>query len=527
MTTTMSALPPGVTEGQTLTSDAELGCDVCIIGSGPGGAVAADVLSKAGFRVIVLEEGGYFTKERFRQREDEAYPLLYQDGGQRTTKDTAITIMQGRAVGGGSTVNWTTCFRTPDDVVETWRSKHGAQSVSVADLNPHWAWIEERLGIAEIPLEASNFNNRSLYEGAKKLNIVAAPTKRNVRGCALTGSCGHGCPLDAKQSMLITLLPDAFKSGAALLSRCRADRVVYEGARAVRVECSLLDAFGRDPTGVKAVIKPRLVVVSGGAINSPALLLRSGTPDRSGMLGRRTFLHPVVASVAVFPEPVRGFFGAPQSIASHAFAHREKPADEVGYFLESGPVHPMLASVAYPGFGRDHLAFMKQLPYVAAHLAITMDGFHDDVVGGRVSVSPSGRPVLDYPIVERQWEAFRHGQKMLARIGLAAGAHTVGTGHDPPLFIKSEADIDKIDAMPWEPCKVAIFSAHQMGGVMMSDDPKRGVVRSQDLRHHDVENLFVVDGSVFPTSLGVNPQLSIYGLARLAATRIAEQFKKA
>ena len=520
----MKTLAPGVLEGQTVTGDLEIGCDVCIIGSGPGGAVTAELLAKAGFVVVVLEEGGWFTKERFRQREDEAYPLLYQDGGQRTTKDTAITILQGRAVGGGTVVNWTTCFRTPDDVVDVWRTRHGATSVSIADLTPHWEAMEKRLNIAEIPLDVANRNNRTLYDGAKALGIVAAPVKRNVLGCAMTGSCGHGCPLDAKQSMLVTLLPDAVKAGAAVVSRCRVERIRYEGGRAVAVEGVMLDAFGREPTGARITVKPRMVVVSGGAINTPALLLRSDTPDRSGLLGHRTFLHPVVGSVALFTEPVRAFQGAPQSIASHAFARR---ADEVGYFLEAGPIHPMLASTAYPGFGRDHLAFMKLLPYVAAHLVITIDGFHDDVVGGRVSVAPSGRPVLEYPIVERQWRALKDGQKKLAEIGFAAGAHTIATGHDPPLKMTSKDDIKRVDDMPYEPCKVAVFSAHQMGGCAMSDDPKRGVVRSSDLRHHDVDNLFVVDGSVFPTSLGVNPQLSIYGLARLAATRIAAANKKA
>lgn len=519
----MKTLPPGVTEGQTLTSDLEVGCDVCVIGSGPGGAVVADVLARAGRSVVVLEEGGWFESARFRQREDEAYPLLYQDGGTRTTKDAAITILQGRAVGGGSTVNWTTCFRTPADVVDRWRTHHAATSVSLAELEPHWDFIEERLHIAEIPLEAVNKNNRSLYDGCKALGIEAGPVKRNVLGCALTGSCGHGCPIDAKQSMLVTLLPDAFKNGAALVSRCRVDQIVYEGARAVAVEGSLLDGFGLEPTGVRLTVKPRLVVVSGGAINSPALLLRSATPDRHGLLGRRTFLHPVILSIPVFHDEVRGFQGAPQAIASHAFAHR---GAEVGYFLEVGPVHPMLAATAAPGFGKDHLAFMRQLPYIAAHIAITIDGFHDDVVGGRVTVAPSGRPVLEYPIVERQWRAFADAQKLLARVGLAAGAHSVVTGHDPALVMKSEADIDKIDAQPWEPCRVGIFSAHQMGGCAMSDDPKLGVVRSADLRHHDVENLHVIDGSVFPTSLGVNPQVSIYGLSRLAATRIAASFPK-
>jgi choline dehydrogenase-like flavoprotein len=520
----MKTLPPGVTEGQTLTGDLEVGCDVCIIGSGPGGAVAADVLTKAGLVVVVLEEGGYFTKPRFRQREDEAYPLLYQEGAQRTTKDGGITILQGRAVGGGSVVNWTTCFRTPDDVVDVWRTKHGATSVSVDELKPHWEWIENRLHIAEIPLEAANRNNRTLYDGCKALGYEAAPIKRNVLGCALTGSCGHGCPLDAKQSMLVTLLPDAMKAGAALLSRCRVEKIVYEANRAVAVEGVFLDAFGLEPTGVRVTVKPRLVVVSAGAINSPALLLKSGTPDRSGMLGRRTFLHPVILSAGIYQEPIRGFQGAPQSIASHAFAHR---GDDVGYFLEAGPVHPMLVATAMPGIGRDHLKLMKLLPYIAGHIAITIDGFHDDVQGGRVSVSPSGRPVLEYTLVERQWKAFRAAQKDLARIDFAAGAHTVLTCHDPPLEMKSDKDVDRIDALAFEVGKLGVFSAHQMGGCMMSDDSSRGVVRSADLRHHDVEPLHVIDGSVVPTSLGVNPQLSIYGLSRLAATRIAESFQKA
>ncbi|HEY1099753.1 MAG TPA: GMC family oxidoreductase N-terminal domain-containing protein, partial [Myxococcota bacterium] len=159
----LGSLAPGVTEAQTLTDDVEIGCDVCIVGSGPGGAVTAAVLAQAGLRVIVVEEGGYFTKSRFRQREDEAYPYLYQDGTQRTTKDVAITILQGKAVGGGSVVNWTTCFRTPDDVVDRWRTKHGVGSVDVDNLAPHFAWAEQRLGINKIPLELVNKNNRTIW----------------------------------------------------------------------------------------------------------------------------------------------------------------------------------------------------------------------------------------------------------------------------------------------------------------------------------------------------------------------------
>ncbi len=518
----MKALPAGVTEAQTLTEDVEVGCDVVVVGSGPGGAVTAWQLATAGLQVVVVEEGGYFTKERFRGREDEAYPFLYQDGGQRTTADLAITIMQGKAVGGGSVVNWTTCFRTPDDVVDHWRLKHDVKGVSVDTLAPHFQAMETRLGVNKVPLELVNKNNKSLYDGCTKLGLHVDTVSRNVVGCAQTGHCGHGCPIDAKQSMLITCLPDAIKAGAAVLSRCKVDKLELEGSRVVKVVAHALDGFGLGATGKKITLKPRFVVVSGGAINSPALLLRSGLPDPHGRLGKRTFLHPVVASVAMFDERIEGWRGAPQSVASHHYAHR---GDEVGYFMEAAPIHPMLGSLSMGGFGATHRDAMHQLGHYAGHLGITIDGFHDDVEGGTVSVKPSGAPDLDYPIVERQWRAFRDAAKVMAQVGFAAGARQVMTGHDPGLVIKSVDDVGKIDAMPWAPCKVALFSAHQMGGCAMSDDVKKGVVRSDDLRHHQVDNLHVVDGSVFPTSLGVNPQMSIYGLSHLMAGRLATLFK--
>jgi choline dehydrogenase-like flavoprotein len=247
-------------------------------------------------------------------------------------------------------------------------------------------------------------------------------------------------------------------------------------------------------------------------------LLRSGTVDPHHRLGRRTFLHPVVASIALFEEAIEGWKGAPQSVASHHHAHR---GDEVGWFLEAGPVHPMLASTAMPSFGADHREGMKRLTHAAAHLAITIDGHHDDVVGGTVSLDSDGRPVLDYPIVERQWRAFRDAQKSMAQVAFAAGAKEVWTGHDPSLHLRSLDDVPRIDALPWAPCRVGVFSAHQMGGCGMSDDPAQGVVRSSDGRHHQVDNLHVMDGSLFPTAVGVNPQMSIYGLSHLLATRIA------
>jgi choline dehydrogenase-like flavoprotein len=525
----MSALSiqPGVLEGQTLEgqtsggdtpgSEFEVDCDVCIVGSGAGGAVCARTLAKAGLHVVVLEEGGYFTKERFRMLEEETYTRLYQEGTQRATKDLSVGIYQGRAVGGGTVVNWTTCFRTPEHVLEHWRARYDVKGFDAASLAPYFDSIEADLGITQVSPAVMNRNNRLLYDGCNKLGFHVDTVKRNVVACAHTGYCGMGCPIDAKRSMLVSFLPDAMDHGATVISRCRVNRFAHDGKRVTAAECSLVHADGRSDSGAQLRVRAKRFVLSAGAINSPAILLRSNAPDESGMLGRRTFLHPVMLSAGIYDEPVNGFYGAPQSAASHHFADR---GDEVGYFLEAVPVHPGLAASALPGFGSHHRTVMKLLPFVAAHIAISIDGFHEDVPGGQVSLDDDGRPVLDYKVAPKVWAAFRHAQKELARVQFATGARRVATGHDPLRFMRSVDDIGLIDSLPFEANRLFSASAHQMGGCMMSDDAKRGVVRSDDLRHHSLENLHVVDGSVFPTSLGVNPQESIYGLASLIANRI-------
>ncbi|HSO35642.1 MAG TPA: GMC family oxidoreductase N-terminal domain-containing protein, partial [Labilithrix sp.] len=356
-----------------------------------------------------------------------------------------------------------------------------------------------------------------LYDGCQKLGWQVDTLKRNVFACMQTGFCHLGCPVNAKRSMLVTLIPDAIDAGARLVFRARADRLESEGGEIKRLHATLLDSEGRKPTGQSLTVKAKRFVISGGAINSPALLLRSGL-DSGGLVGRRTFLHPTVGSAAIYEEKVDPFRGAPQSAASHHFAHR---GEEMGFFLEAVPWYPALAATAVPGFGQAHEEKMKLAAHTALHIAIGIDGFHDDIPGGRVTLRPSGAPLIDYPITARLWSAFRFAQKRLAEMQIASGAKTVMTIQEQPVVMQGKVDEAAIDAARWETGSTPVFTAHQMGGCAMGDDPKTSVVRSEDLRHHTIRNLHVVDGSVFPTSLGVNPQESIYGLARLMATRIA------
>jgi choline dehydrogenase-like flavoprotein len=505
-------------DGRTLTDGAVVKADVCIIGSGAGGAVTAAQLAAAGFDVLVVEEGGHHTRPEFVMREDVNFPMLYQEAGGRTTKDLSLTVLQGRAVGGSTVVNWTTSFRTPDHVYDHWRTQHAVGGISIAELDPHWDIIEQRLNIQKIPYAETNRNNRTLYDGCKRLGLEVDTTRRNVKGCMQSGYCGMGCPIDAKQSMLVTYLPDAIAAGARVLSRCRVDRLAHAGNSVSAAECTILGDDGYNSAGKRVTIAARRFILSAGGIGTPSILIRSGLGG--GFVGRHTWLHPVAGVAAQWPEPIEPYYGAPQSVASHAHARR---GDDVGLFYEVAPLHPMMASVVMPGIGKLHHEAMKLLPYLSAHIALAIDGFHPSEEGGTVTVRPSGAPLVDYPLPARILEALRFGLKTLARIDFAAGALRLAFGEFPSVELRSERDLGMIDR--YDMTRLPLFSAHVMGGCKMGDDPSRAVVRSSDLRHHTVENLHVIDGSVFPTSLGVNPQESIYGLAHLVSSRLAHSWK--
>jgi choline dehydrogenase-like flavoprotein len=494
-----------------LTSDRTVECDVCVIGSGAGGAVLAAGLAERGRRVVILEEGGHHTSKDFR-RLDEAWslPALYQERGTRATADLGITILQGRSVGGGTTVNWTTCFRTPDHVLQHWRDHHGL-TLTTEELAPHFAAVEERLGIATWDQVPPNENNATLARGGAALGLTTHRTRRNVRGCANSGYCGFGCPFDAKQGMGLTCVPDAVAAGATVYADTRAERLRVEGGRVVGVEARVMDPARDRASTVRIEVKAKVVAVCGGAINSPALLLRSGL-DR-GPVGRRTFLHPVVSCVGLYPHDIAGWHGAPQSVYSHDPLAAE--AGEIGFFLEAAPVHPMLASVSAPVMGPELLTFMQDLKRTSSLLAIHVDGFAPGDDGGTVSLRKDGRIRVDYPVTAQLARSFRRSHELLARLHLAAGAREVYTLHAQPLRLATQGDLARLDDRAYGALEHAIFTAHQMGGCAMGPDPATSVV-DRDLRHHDVENLFVVDGSVLPTSLGVNPSETIYGLAHRA-----------
>jgi choline dehydrogenase-like flavoprotein len=500
---------------------ATIECDVAIVGSGAGAGITAELLSAAGLKLVIVEEGPLKSSRDFRQLESEAYPSLYQEAAARKTADKAINILQGRCVGGSTTVNWTSSFRTPSSTLAFWRDRFGLSELTDDALAPFFQRAERRLNIGPW-LAAPNENNELLRLGALRLGIPAAAILRNVKGCWNLGSCGMGCPTNAKQSMLVTTLPVALDRGATLLVETRAERFEIQGDRIAALHCKAVRSNGQVEPGAPAVrVVARHYVLAAGAINSPAVLLRSGLADPHRRVGARTFLHPVVLSAATFAQEVAGWQGAPQTIYSDHFLDVDPIDGPIGFKLEAPPLHPLIFTTSVGGFGRDAAARFARFPNMHAILALMRDGFHEESPGGHVRLRDDGSPELDYPLTDFVMDGARRALLTMAELQFAAGAEEVYTGHELAPVLRTWTQAKSVIAgLPMKPLWTKVVSAHVMGGCGMAGDATRGVVRPDGV-HWQVENLSVHDGSLFPTSIGANPQLSIYGLVSQLATHLA------
>ena len=364
--------------------------------------MTAEILAQAGLAVVIVEEGPLKSSADFRMREREAYPQLYQESAGRQTRDKAITILQGRCVGGSTTVNWTSSFRTPPRTLAHWRDAHGlaARGRGRRSRRGSRAW---RSGSRSRPWPVPpNENNDILRRGCEKLGIPAAAIRRNVKGCWNLGYCGMGCPTNAKQSMLVTTIPAALDRGRdarAPRARRAARRVAATGSRPPRR--AAWRGSGAPPGPHRIRLAARHFVLAAGAIGSPAVLLRSGLPDPHALVGRRTFLHPTVVSAAVMPEPVRGLRRRAADdllgpLPRHGPGRRAGRLQARGAAAAPDPRGHHAARASATG----HARWMKEFANLQVVIALLRDGFHPGSPGGRVRLRADGSPELDYPIGE-------------------------------------------------------------------------------------------------------------------------------
>jgi hypothetical protein len=270
-------------------------------------------------------------------------------------------------------------------------------------------------------------------------------------------------------------------------------------------------------------VRARTFVAACGAIGTPALLLRSGAPDPAAIVGKRTFLHPTVVSAALMPHRVDGYAGAPQTVYSDHFLDSLPVDGPIGYKLEAPPLHPVLVATTLSGDGASHARWMRELPRMQVLIALMRDGFHAQSEGGTVSLQGDGTPSLDYPLNDYFWDGARRALATMAEIQFAAGATTVMPVHAAGASYANWSEAQSgVAGLPLKPLATAVVSAHVMGGCPLGADSRRAVT-DHDGRHHHLDNLYVFDGSLFPTSVGANPQLSIYGIVAKLASALAQR----
>jgi choline dehydrogenase-like flavoprotein len=494
-------------------------CDVVIVGSGAGGAMAATRLAEAGLEVVVLESGQHLDRTSYPTDPLEALPLLYRDGG-LTVADgrPALPIPVGKAVGGTTVINSGTCFRAPDDVLGRWRDEEGIPWAT--SLGDHFADVERELHVRQVPLEDIGRNGQLCAEGARAIGASGAPISRNAGHCVQCSSCPLGCRLDAKKAMHVSYLPRAVAAGARIRAGVEVQRVLVEDGRAVGVKGYVARSprpgdtdrrsFPRRPFEIRA---RHAVIAAGGALGTPELLLRSGMGGRGAggsHLGRNLRVHPAAWIGALYPEEVRGWEGIMQSYYVDEWHDK-------GLILEATFTPLSFGAQWLPGVGQEHQRRLLRFDHVGSigvHLS-------DHSSKGRVRLAPDGTPRLGYRLTREEARTIQYGIARAAEIHFAAGALEVYPQVGPVEKITRE-ELPVFEAREFKPGALRLEAFHPMGTARMGGDPS-ATVTAPDGAVRGVEGLYVADASLLPDSIGVNPMLTIMAFASQVANGIAEQ----
>jgi choline dehydrogenase-like flavoprotein len=503
--------PPG-SLGNTRPQGEGEECDVVVVGSGAGGAVAAAVLAEAGLEVVVLEAGEAYDRDTYPEDPLEAIAKLYRDGGLTIAEGRPpIPVPVARTVGGTTVVNSGTCFRAPRAVLEDWRRGYGIEWAT--ELDPAFAAAEEQLRVAPVDPERMGRNGQLAMEGAAALGASGGPIARNAGSCVQCSSCPFGCEIDAKRGMHVTYLPRAVAAGARLRSGIEVREVIVEAGRAVGVRC-LTAADGTQgermrhvPAARPYVVRARLAtVVAGGAFGTPELLLRSGLGGRQ--VGRNLHIHPASWVGARYAEEVRGWDGVMQSYYVDEW-ERER-------LLLEATFTPLAFGGAWlPGTGREHQRSVLEFGNVGSI------GVHlSDTSSGRVSLAADGSLRARYKLTADDTDRLVFGIARAAEIHFAAGATEVypNIARAGTLTPKRLAEFE---ATRFKPAELRLEAFHPMGTARIAASEDEGVC-SANGSVNGTDDLYVADASLFPTSVGVNPMMTVIAFANRIANELVQ-----
>jgi choline dehydrogenase-like flavoprotein len=480
-------------------------CDVAIVGSGAGGAAAAAHLAGRGLDVMVLESGPYVDRTSYPSDPLDGLPLLYRDGGMTIASGKpAIPIPVGRTVGGTTVINSGTCFRAPREVLEEWREAGGIEWAD--DLGRFYSEAEKVLAVTPLDIETLGRNGQLCAEGAKALGASGGPISRNAGRCVQCSSCPLGCKIDAKRAAHVSYLPRAVGAGARVRAGVQVQRILTEDGRATGLACRAgmpttaaqeAKRNGRPPPGRDWEVRAKAVISAGGAFGTPELLLRSGISHPA--LGRNLHVHPAAWIGARYEEEVRGWDGVMQSY----YVDQWQPE---GILLEATFTPLSFGAQWLPGVGRaftDRVANFAHIASIGVHL--------HDRSAGRVGLTPNGSLRLSYSLLEEEARTIQFGIARAAEVHFAAGATEVYPNVGPVSVIP-RGKLAEFESMSLKPADLRLEAFHPMSSARMGSDADTSVCDPHGAVR-GVENLYVADASLLPTSVGVNPMMTIIACA--------------
>lgn len=523
---TVGASPPDrLVRGTALTHPIHRRADVVVIGTGAGGGVAAAQLAAAGYDVVMLESGSWHAPESFDGDEPSLMERLYADGALRTTDDASIALLQGHAVGGSSLVNWMIMLRTPSYVLEQWGREAGTTGMSPREMATVFARIERDVRAGIVPDHAHSANNRIILDGARTLGWRVAAGRINAVDCQRCGLCGIGCRHGAKQSTAVVYVPAALRDGATLYTDVLVERIELrereQGAARTGVP-PLKRVHGRvHGTNHTIAIDAPLVVVASGAVGTPVLLQRSGLGG--GGVGHWLRLHPTTAVFGAYDRPIVPGTGIPLSTMCDEFIRWH--GTDYGFWIETPPMLPSFTAAVLPGHGPSHAERMHSLPQLGVLIGLTRDGAETARSSGRVRVDRQGRVSIRYQLARSDARRVQASLTAMARLHFAAGAREVGTLHAHAPIIRDVTEAEQLSAWSVAPNRMPLFSAHVNGTCRMGTDPATSGA-TPDGERHGVRGLYISDGSVLPTALGVNPQETIMAIASVLTDRLVERHRR-
>ncbi|GLJ25900.1 hypothetical protein SUGI_0496530 [Cryptomeria japonica] len=504
--------------------DHAIECDVVIVGSGSGGGVAAAVLAKAGFKVVVLEKGGYKARHDLDLLEAESMRDLYEEKGLLRTEDQNMVIFAGSTVGGGSAINWSASFRTPDHVLREWTQTLGLEMFQSPRYREAMDRVCDRLGVQE-DCEEESFQNAVLRKGCEALGYHVGNVPRNATADHYCGWCNLGCRRGTKQATSETWLVDAINAGAVILTRCSAHRVLHtsNSGRKGRKAIGVVAKIGG--TERQLFIRARATVVSSGALRTPPLLHASGLENPH--IGKNLHLHPVQIVWGYFPPGVAAQGTCYQGGIMTAFSNETAAWDTTGYgaILQTPILHPGAFAGAIPWRSGSHFKqTMLKFSRTCSFIVLLRDR-------GSGTVAPKADGSLDikYKLQPDDEERAREGVEKGLRVLAAAGAVEVGSHHQDLESFKLGPDSSRIHDKDFEEYVsrvgkkggAPLYCAHQMGSCRMGVSSGESAV-DENGESWEVEGVYVADGSVLPTALGINPMITIQSIAYCIAHNVVQ-----